>query len=1029
MMQHGGAQRSLLILSLLLAMGQVALAQPVGETAQAEGALESALLVIRTQPPVEELTVTVGDRAFRATRPHAQSPYLMLSLSPNVMLPDGSVALSFSGDLDAADHWGVYLLPGWAPEAVANQPPSWLRRCSLAFHEGTGRLPERLTLERYALPDAEFGQWPPPSPPAGPPAARGLGDGAREPARPGAPMPSAADRFAQLPRFGMEVFAAAEAAREDEAEAVAERDSREAPERISRRDEAERGQLIAGQAVPPSYIIGPGDELAVRVWTEAVEHIAVTPTVDAEGKIYLELVGEVTVGSKTLGEIREMLTERYHEYFDRAQVSVALARTRVIEVRVTGDAMRPGTYRLSGASTVFSALYAAGGPSEIGSLRRITLHRRGQEPRTVDLYDYLLEGDTSADVLLEPDDTVFIPPAGPTVGLTGEVQRPGRYELEDATTVAEALEMAGGLTSVGHAGKLQIWRVGESGRRHLLNVDALEESESELQTRAGDLIVVAPVLEEPHNAVELYGAVARPGYYEFREGMTVAELLDRAQGVTENAHIERAWLWRLNEELDYEHISFDLGAALSGDAEENMALRPRDQVVILSEEQAEAPMEVEVTGAVRRPGIVPWREGMRVSDLITETGGLLEGAYTGRADLQRLTADQRREIIPVRLAEALDGEQSADLRIERGDVLRVLQRSDVTVASEIEVEGYVNEPGRYPRLEGMRVSDALIAGGGLAPNAGDQVQYTPGGARTEVESIYLSLQHDGATFTVEPDPVLEDNDLVTVLGMGDLIGWPKSVTIRGRVAKPGTYALQVGPDETDTVFDLVQRAGGLLPNANPNGIVLYRLRDEIIGEEQSEDLRQVIAVLNRELAARTVKGEEQREAGITQRVAEGLRTAFSEGGSAMIVPPRRLTEQAWARAVPIDGERMLATNGEDANFDLAHGDVVVVPEMPSTVTVFGAVVRPGALVWKESLRPTDYINNSGGPAPDARLRRTVVIRANGAVEAEALKADIRPGDIILVPSDYMVRRLQRPSTFDRVLDAVGAVLGAYLLFD
>ncbi|MGC9317104.1 MAG: SLBB domain-containing protein [Armatimonadota bacterium] len=1025
MAQCSTARRILLVVSLVLAMGQVACAEGVNESGQKE----SALLVIRAEPALEHLTVTVAARSFRATRAHSESPYLMLSLPPGVMLPDGSVQLSFAGDLAAADQWGVYLLPAWAPESVAEQPPSWLRRCSVAFQEGTGRLPEQLTLEPSTFADAEWERLAQPSPRVGPPAREDLGEEAWEAPRPGAPMPSAADRFAQLPRFGMHVFAAAEEGRTRETEDAAEADSRRPPEGVSRQGVGQGRDLIAGEAVPPSYIVGPGDELAVRVWTEAVEHISVTPTVDAEGKVYLELLGEVTVGSKTLGEIREMLTERYHEYFERAQVSVSLARTRVIEVRVTGDAMRPGTYRLSGASTVFSALYAAGGPSEIGSLRRIRLQRRGQEPQTVDLYDYLLEGDASADVLLEPGDTVFIPPAGPTVGLTGEVQRPGRYELDETATVAEALEMAGGLTSVGHAGKLQVWRVGETGRRALLNLDALTESDRDLETRDGDLIVVAPVLEQPENAVELYGAVARPGYYEFRGGMTVTELLERAQGITEDAHTERAWIWRLNENLDYEQISFDLGAALTGDPEENLALRPRDQVMVLSEEQAEAPMEVEITGAVRQPGIIPWRRGMQVSDLVTKAGGLVEGSYTGRAELLRITGDQRREIIPVRLDEALAGEQSADLRLERGDVLRVLKRSEVTVASQIEVEGYVNEPGRYARLEGMRVSDALIAGGGLASNAGNQVQYTPGGARTEVESIYLSLHREGATFTVEPDPLLGDNDLITVLGIGDLIGWPKSATIRGRVAQPGTYALQGTPDHPDTVHDLVQRAGGLLPDANPNGIVLYRLRKEIIGEEQSEDLSQVIAVLNRELAARTVEGEEQRQAGMTEQVAEGLRAALSESGSAMIIPPRRLTERAWARAVPIDGERMLATRGREGNFDLAHGDVVVVPEMPSTVTVLGAVVRPGALVWKQGLTPMDYINDSGGPAPDARMRRMVVIRANGAVEAEARRTEIKPGDIILVPSDYMFHRLERRSTFDRVLDAVGAVLGAYLLFD
>jgi protein involved in polysaccharide export with SLBB domain len=283
---------------------------------------------------------------------------------------------------------------------------------------------------------------------------------------------------------------------------------------------------------------------------------------------------------------------------------------------------------------------------------------------------------------------------------------------------------------------------------------------------------------------------------------------------------------------------------------------------------------------------------------------------------------------------------------------------------------------------------------------------------------------------VEPDPIIRDNDLVTVLGSGELISSPPIATIRGQVHRPGVYAVQLMIEDPDTVYDLIQRAGGLLPDANPHGIVLYRLREAIIANEQADDLEQVISHFNRELSAATVEGEEQRSAGTAAAVSQGLQAALSEGAATVVIPPRQLSEEQWARAVPIDGEKLITSEGAEGDFPLTEGDVVVVPETPTTVTVMGAVVRPGATPYKEGLSPIDYITgDAGGLTPDARKRRTVIIRANGAVTPNAIRAEVRPGDVILVPSDYIFRNVNRPGTLERVLEAVPAIIGGYLIFN
>lgn len=847
------------------------------------------------------------------------------------------------------------------------------------------------------------------------------------------PPPTAAERFMALPRFGASVFGQPAPTpierpeAEDQGEAPGEE---EAPAETAPAPQAPAPRSVeplpGGEAVPPSYIVGPGDELAVRVWTDGIEHVNASPVVDADGRVYLDLLGEVTVAGESIAELREEIARRYHVFFTRAQVSVSLARARVIEVRVTGEALHPGKYRLGGNATLFSALYAAGGPSEIGSLRAIRLLRRGEDALVVDLYDYLLRGDISGDVPLQAEDTVFIPPAGTTVGVAGEVRRPARYELTEETTLAEALELAAGVAPTGYAHNIELWRVGESGRRELINVDAT--ADADLPVRDGDLILVTPVLEEPANIVELSGAVLRPGTYQVRPGMRVSDLLALGLGPSEDAHMGEAALWRLGPDLDYDLIPVDLPAALNHDPAHDLELQARDQLIVYFQEDVERPMEVTVNGAVLRPGTVTWVRGMRVSDLVAQAGGLLDGAYTPQANLLRLGPDQRRALIPVNLERALAGDAEANLRLARGDVLEVLLREDVTEPSEVRVKGMVNAPGTYPRPEGMRVSGAILAAGGLTRYAGDEVEYTPGGAEGSVHPIYLSLRREGEHFTVEPDPIVGDGDLISVLGRGDLIPEPPEVSIAGRVARPASYALQETVDEPDTVYRLIKRAGGLLPDANPRGIVLYRLRSEIIKDEQEWDLRQVIATFNREMASASIEGETQRAAGTSAQLAASLQAAFMEGENTVVIPPRRLSETAWARAIPIDGAKLIASQGREGDFPLMPGDVVVVPALPTTVTVMGAVVRAGALAWEEGLRAVDYIEQAGNFTPDARPERTVVIRANGEVVPRGLRETLYPGDIVLVPSDYIFREVNRPGTFERILTAITGIITGYLVF-
>ena len=380
------------------------------------------------------------------------------------------------------------------------------------------------------------------------------------PDEPGEPAPlTAAERFAALQRFGMSVFGAPEpqpAAREEapartgeatrpaEAREGAPRPAQPAPQPAAPAPQPapaprQTQGVVASEAVPPTYVLGPGDQLVVRVWTDAIEHVSASPVIDADGQIYLELLGELTVGGERLSSARDLIARRYRTFFTRAEVSVGLAGTRVIEVRVTGDVRRPGTHVLSGAATLFSALNAAGGPNEVGSFRTVMLMRSGEEPQEVELYANLLRGEIDADLPREPNDTVFVPPMLAEFGIDGEVRRPARYEMIDEVTLADALQMAAGIGGAGYAQGAELWRVGESGTRELMNVN-LRGEDAQLTLQSGDLLVIPPVLEKPLNVVELTGAVRRPGTYQVSAEMTVSDLLRLAQGPVENANVEES---------------------------------------------------------------------------------------------------------------------------------------------------------------------------------------------------------------------------------------------------------------------------------------------------------------------------------------------------------------------------------------------------------------------------------------------------------------------------------------------------------
>ncbi|MCE5239004.1 SLBB domain-containing protein [bacterium] len=788
---------------------------------------------------------------------------------------------------------------------------------------------------------------------------------------------------------------------------------------------------VANLPVPPNYLLGPGDTLDLSVWARDFEQVKQTVTITPEGFVILPQVGRVTASGQTIEQLRQTLAQQYTRFFTDPKVTLVVSEQRTIEVFVTGDATRPGKYTLAGMATVLSALYAAGGPSEIGSYRKIRLNRVGRAAVEIDLYDYLLTGQREADVVLAPGDSLFIPPVSAEVGLIGEVRRPARYEVKDALTVGQALALAGGMKPSAYAPLVHLWRGEKRADWILSTLDCGDPNGAALKRplQDGDLLIVKSILARGDNTIELMGAVKRPGYYPWTPDATVSSLLRSAEGLAWNAHMATGLLRRMDYDRHYTLIPFNVSEQMYGDNPTPIPLQPKDEVEILAQQAVEPAQEIKIDGAVAHPGTYPFAIKMRVSQLVLLAGDVLPEAYLGRADLLRLTPDQSYQIIAVDLKAALQGDGARDLELARGDILKIATQADALPAPEVQITGYVRRPGKYPRREGMKVSDLIFAAGGLKPGAGPDVEVIPGRFEGMPQPVRLALTGTPDAFRIEPDMALGEGDSVSIIGRGEFQGQADVVVLQGRVEHPGSFALRRDRDHAYTVMDLLRDSGGLLPDANPNGMVIYRHRDLTTDPAQIEDLSRILAATNRESGQAPMQvGQGTQAAAMSTSIAQNLSTLISPGAASIVLPPRPVRSEDMVTAIPVAGKELLASNGKAGNIELEAGDNLVVPRRMNTVTVLGAVPRSGAVPYVEAYRCRQYIAEAGGLREDAAQKRLVVIHPNGAAAPIGLKDAIEPGDVIVVPTTYIVRTVHTENSWQQWLRSIITIATAALVF-
>ncbi|WP_161966104.1 SLBB domain-containing protein [Steroidobacter cummioxidans] len=488
--------------------------------------------------------------------------------------------------------------------------------------------------------------------------------------------------------------------------------------------------------VPAEYVVGPGDRLQIQLMGNTKGRYELV--VGRDGRLNFPELGPIAVSGQRFDDVRNTIETRVSEQLSNTQVAVSMGELRSIRVFVLGDAEMPGSYTVSGLSTITNALFVSGGVKLIGSLRTIQLKRAGRTVSTLDLYDLLLKGDTSADVRLLPGDVIFIPPVGATASIAGEVRRPAIYELKQETTTADLLRLAGGLLPDADPTLVTLERVNEQRQRIIVDVNLAVAAGRNRALESGDILRVPTIRPVLNDAVVVSGHVHRPGAYQFTPGMRLAGLLPSMDDLEPSAD-QRYVLVRREVPPDrrIQVFSANLEEALARpESAANFELAPRDRIFVFDRESGrdriieplmrelqlqsridEPTPEVSVAGKIKVPGKYPLEPGMRVSDLLRAGGSLDEAAYGGQAELTRyqIASDGTRqaELIEIDLRRVLDGDPSSNLALRPFDYLMIKEVPLWAVQEEVEIRGEVRFPGRYPIHRGETLRSVMARAGGL----------------------------------------------------------------------------------------------------------------------------------------------------------------------------------------------------------------------------------------------------------------------------------------------------------------------------
>ena len=575
--------------------------------------------------------------------------------------------------------------------------------------------------------------------------------------------------------------------------------------------------------VTADYVIGPGDELLIRAWGQI--DLDVHARVDRNGSIFLPKVGNLNVAGLKYAQIEEFLKSHIGRIYQNFDLNVTMGELRSIDVFVVGQARRPGRYTVSSLSTMANAIFASGGPSPTGSMRHIQLKRGSTVITDFDLYDLLLNGDKSKDVLLQPEDVIYVAPIGPQVAMGGQVNVPAIYELKGGTDLAEALRLAGGLSTTASGGKVSVEHI-KDRQVHVVERVGLDATGLAHPIEDGDVVNVTLVSPRFENSVTLRGNVASPGRYPWHQGMRISDLIPNreflitteywkqqnsvalrateAQGAVSGAAnevsrkpLEINWdyavVQRLSpQDLSTQLLTFNLGKAiLNNDDASNLVLQPSDIVTIFSQTDLRVPEAkqtklVRLDGEFEAAGIYRAKPGERLRDLVMQAGGLTPSAYLYGAEFTRESARvEQQERLDMMIAQT-----EQQVARQAAQASQNVRSTDEAVAARASVEA---QQASLEKLRQLRANGRIV----------------------------LNLHPNDHTVDNIPDIPLEDGDQFFVPSR------PIVVNVVGDVYNQGSFIQQPGK----TVTTYLRSAGGPTRDADKGRIFVVRANGAVVSKD------------------------------------------------------------------------------------------------------------------------------------------------------------------------------------------------------
>jgi protein involved in polysaccharide export with SLBB domain len=737
--------------------------------------------------------------------------------------------------------------------------------------------------------------------------------------------------------------------------------------------------------VTPDYVVGPGDELLIQVWGQVTLNSRYT--VDRSGSIYIPQVGTVHVAGLSFAQMHDFLKAQMGRVFRNFDLNVNMGQLRSIQVFVVGQARRPGSYTISSLSTLINALFATGGPTPQGSLRHIQLKRAGNVVVDFDLYDLLLHGDKSKDEQLLPGDVIYIPPVGPQVAVAGSVNVPAIYELKSAnsTTVGDILELAAGLTNVASKETVRLERVDERRMRSITEV-ALDSQGRATVLHDGDLLELMAVPGQYKDAITLRGNVANPGRYTWKAGMRIRDLLpDKDALITREYWLKRSQLGQ--PLLTYiptclPTTPFGIPSLIYG--------------IPIGEEGQNPNWRYSST---RNPNLIGLAFGFE--------GGASNGPDNGPTDGS------------LDCAKVPESETAASGINDRyTPPTQTPQTTNSATAQNLANNGLFTNNVQQNNSGQNQLSATSTSVGSSTVATSSAGQFKPRNdvklSEPDIDWSYAVIERqskENLTTSLLPfnlgKLVLEGDasqnlellpgDVVTIFSKADIrvpqAQQTRYVRLEGEVVSSGVYSVLPG----ETLRQLVQRAGGLTLDAYLYGSELTR---ESTRRVQQQRLNEYIDQITLQVSTNATNG-----AGRAISAQDTASLATAQQQSQNVINSLRQV-RATGRIVlemPVDAKNV----SQLPDLPLEDGDRLIVPRVPSTVSVDGAVYNQNSFVYDPSRRVGSYIRLAGGVNRDADKSRAYVIRASGSVLSKQYSSSLRgnnfdslhiyPGDTVVIP--------------------------------